>query len=417
MNELFALILDEIDDPEEYVTLSLVCKRFRDICYARLLRYLIKFEEVTVIEVYKIFDQFNDDYDAMSKDSVILDKLYRHWRNFHNISPHKSQILHILQLAADSGNTDALVWKHQLKETNIDYRCYHKNLEIRKKAFKIYESESIKGNLYALKNLMVSVDLRDCTPQQYKKYKDRILPGIKRCAKELGNPASINYLGCLMEENYHNYSKALKCYRRAASLGWSNAQKNLFDLYFKGVPGLIPKNEKFAIAFLRAAISNHDDEACRQMAEIFMSGECELIPKDTKKAKRLFKLSMSFNNTKAMNDYGYYCETGGFGDKPNLKKAKYYYKRAANFCDVLGFCNLALTIENKKPKRALKWLKRGARRNCFNCYYHLARFHRDGIAGLHRSNRKALKYYNLAKDAGHMKALVKIEKITQLLRQ
>lgn len=141
--------------------------------------------------------------------------------------------------------------------------------------------------------------------------------------------------------------------------GSTHAMTALGYMYEKGE--IFKKDLSQALYWFSQAAKKRDENALAWLAYAYDVGY--IVKKDIRKAVFLNKEAASLGSHVAQYNLGqYYCEKK---DPTQLKKAVFWWKKAANGKHVKAMCNLAVAYENgrgigKNRINAIKWYKRAS---------------------------------------------------------
>nr|WP_255639729.1 tetratricopeptide repeat protein [Aquibacillus saliphilus] len=154
----------------------------------------------------------------------------------------------------------------------------------------------------------------------------------------------------------HDWEKAYFCYKEAAEKGHADALNNYADMYLRGE--YVEKNEKRALELFKEAADRGVPEAMYTLGYMYENGVGTEV--DMGESKRWFTESALFGDVFAANRLGHEAVENGLGDE-----AISWYQMAADRGDSYGEFNLGVCHENGigtqvNIKKAKYWYQKAA---------------------------------------------------------
>jgi TPR repeat protein len=153
-----------------------------------------------------------------------------------------------------------------------------------------------------------------------------------------------------------DYQTALKIFNQEAAKGNPIAYETLGELYMFGIG--VKQDFHKAAEFFHKAIES--DNKTAKISSLVILGN--IVFRNTKhydEAYSYLKQAADMGSVSAMRHIGEMYESGELGEKKNIEKAIFWYKKAANLNDPHSFVSLGLIYyyDKKDNKKALKYFQ------------------------------------------------------------
>ena len=217
--------------------------------------------------------------------------------------------------------------------------------------------------------------------------------GFSEAIKEIGN---LYCFGLGMEQDY---DKAFEYYQKAADLGNINAVNNLGNCYLNGHG--VEQNEEEAVEYYRTAAEQGNAIAQNNLGNLYLNGRG--VSQDYGEAVKYYILAADQGFFGAQNMLGY-CYEYGLGVEQDYGKAFGYYQQAAAQGDMdaqhsLGLFYLDGTGVEQNDEDALKYIRMAAEQGNPEAQTSLGYCYSEG-RGVATDYGEAMKYFQLAAEQG-----------------
>ena len=143
------------------------------------------------------------------------------------------------------------------------------------------------------------------------------------------------------------------------------------------------KNDAENLARLRRHVDNNSPEAIYHLGQAYFHGLYEVLPKNYKKAAKIWKRGAELGDLTSMYSLGYLLEHGSESDgiKVNKKKAKQLYQRAADRGYARAQYNLSCMLYKEGPssyRESFRYCKLAADRGYTSAEYNLGLCYEEG---------------------------------------
>lgn len=231
------------------------------------------------------------------------------------------------------------------------------------------------------------------------------------------------------EEKENNYKEALEYYQQAASLGSSEAIKNIGNFYRDG--HAVEIDYKLAMKYFQGAAKLGNAKAMNNIGCLYFYGSG--VKNNYKKAEEWYRKAAEFGNVDAMYNLGYmYYETdfyeynvelkkevdcwlhkaAEFGnaeamflfaknscDYSNYEEQQKWYRKAAEAGHAEAMYEISQDLVYSNIKTAFKLCKQAAERGCVKAMFSLSEFY-NGNYGFCKNKEKEYKWLKKAAEAG-----------------
>jgi len=157
-----------------------------------------------------------------------------------------------------------------------------------------------------------------------------------------------------------NYEEAVRCYRKAAELGYARAQNDLGVMYANGRG--VTKNDEEAVKWYRKAAEQGNATAQYNLGVMYANGRG--VTKDDEEAVKWFRKAAEQGSADAQCYLGYMYGNGR-GVTKDYEEAVKWYRKAAEQGNEYGQYNLGYMYEKglgvtKSDEEAVKWYRKAA---------------------------------------------------------
>ena len=166
---------------------------------------------------------------------------------------------------------------------------------------------------YNLANISMVAGNYEKATQHYKKAK----PGLLELSSK-GDAVAKYALGeVLFQVIPTDVPRALELFKESANLGFAQAQATLGGLHFRGLPGILDKDEKLAISLLSESVKMKSLTGRFNLGMAYYNGHG--VARDLDKAVQWFELAVSQNFSDAQHSLGllYINGADGFASRPS----------------------------------------------------------------------------------------------------
>ena len=189
-----------------------------------------------------------------------------------------------------------------------------------------------------------------------------------------------------------NYGEAVKCFRQAAEMGYSDAQYNLGYCYDYGRGVTLDSTE--AAKWYTMAAEQGNISAQNNLAILYETGRG--VEKNLTEAVRWYRAAAEQGDVDAQFNLAYCC-SHGIGTERDYAEAARWYRKAAVKGNVSAQCNLGLLYEDGRGVemdcvQAALWYRAAAEKDNVNAQFNLALLYEYG-KGVAQDYDEAVKWY------------------------
>ncbi|KAG0232847.1 hypothetical protein BGW42_007856 [Actinomortierella wolfii] len=219
-----------------------------------------------------------------------------------------------------------------------------------------------------------------------------------------------------------DHSRAVQFYRKAASLGDTQAMYKLGMIMLKGLLGQQP-NPREAITWLKRAAANADEENPHALHELGLCFEKQCIPSvipDEAYARELFTQAAGFGYAPSQYKLGHCYEYGALTCPVDPRRSIAWYTRAAEQGDAeseLGLSGWYLTgsegVLKQSDTEAYLWARRAADKGLARAEYAVGYYSEVGI-GVKQDLEEARRWYLRAAAQGNARAKKRLTEMKKM---
>jgi len=219
-----------------------------------------------------------------------------------------------------------------------------------------------------------------------------------RAAQQGYAPAQYD-LGVIHEEAKNSLA-ALQCYRRAADQGFAPAQNKIGTLYEKGQG--VARDDATAVKYYQRAAAQRHAMATYNLGQAYDRGR--VLKRDVKEAWRLYAQASDLGSSVASHRMATKYENGwgGGGERPNLEKALYYYKRGGDQGDPQQHFKVGRMYEERENfEEALRYYNLAADKDYPEADFGIGELYANG-RGVLKDDGKAREHYEKSAALGYI---------------
>ena len=239
-----------------------------------------------------------------------------------------------------------------------------------------------------------------------------VTPEEVRLEEAWTNTAQQMYENGLSHYHKEEYLEAVSWFRKAAVLGYADAQYQLALCYFKGIG--VDLDTSKGVNWLQKSAGNGHLESQYILGAAYLDGEG--VKKDLSKSSYWFKRSAEQGYAKSQEALGT-CYFNGYGVPKDVSQAAYWYEKAAvqgeeDAQKKLGY----LYFLQESYEKAVPWLQKAANRGDANAQCILGGLYMNGL-GVSMDYNQALAYFKKAAEQQQEKAALMVELFNRAIVQ